>query len=81
MNAGFWGYLIGQMEDPAAVWNFTVFSVKSYTPFLKDTCAFVIPFWSSVRLTGLEFKEKCTCNQLANSCVQMGVFLLLYVKH
>ena len=57
------------------------FPVKTYTPFLKDTCAFVLTYRSSGVLTGLHAKEKCTCDQLDNECFQMGVCLLVYAKH
>ena len=69
------------MEDPAVLWKFTVLSVKLYIPFLKDACAFVLPFRSSGVLTGLHAKEKCTCNQLADAFFQMVVCLLVDVKH
>ena len=57
-----------------------VFSVKYYIPFLEYVCAFVIPFESSGVITESHAKEKFTCNQLANGCVQMGVFLLVDVE-
>ena len=79
MCAECWEYLIVQMEYPTVVWNFKAFPIKSYIPFLKDACAFVLPFGSSAVLTGLHSKEKCTCDQLFNGCVQMGVFLLVDV--
>ena len=64
------------MEDPNVVWKFTDFSVDSYIPFMKDACAFVTHFVSSGVLTGSHAKEKCTLDQLADGCVQMGVFCL-----
>ena len=45
------GYLIGYIEDPTVLWKRVVFSVKSYTPFLKDACVFVLPFGSRGVLT------------------------------
>ena len=74
------GYLIGQMEDTTVMWKFMTFSLKLYIPFLKDVCEFVLPFGSSGVLTGLYAKEKYTCNQLGDVCVQMGVSLLVDVK-
>ena len=49
------------------------FTVKLYIPFLKDECAFVIPFRSSGLLTGFHAKEKYTYDQLDDGCVKMGV--------
>ena len=71
--ASYWGYLIGHMEDPTTLWNFVVFSVKTYTLFLKDACAFPLSFKSCWVLAGSHAKEKCACDQLANGCVQMCV--------
>ena len=69
------------MEDPAVVWKFTSFFVKLCTPFLKDTGEFVLPFRSIGVLTGLHAKEKFTLKQFSNVCVQMGVCLIVDVKH
>ena len=33
------------MEDPAAVGNFSAFSVKMYIPFLEERCFLVVPNW------------------------------------
>ena len=68
------------MEDPTGVCKFTEFTVKLYTPFLKDVCALVLPFESSGVLSGSYVKEKCSCNQLAYGCVHMGVCLLVDVE-
>ena len=68
------------MEYPTVLRKVTELSVKLYTPFLKDACAFDIPFWSSGVLTGLHAKEKCTCNQLDDGCVQMGVCFIVDVE-
>ena len=35
------------MEDLFFVGKFAAFSVNMYIPFMKDACAFVIPFSSS----------------------------------
>ena len=74
------GDLISQMEDPIIVGKFVAFPVKTYTPFLKDACAFVLPFRSCRLLAGPQAKEKRACDQLANVCVQICVFLLVYVE-
>ena len=63
------------------MWKFTAFSEEAYTPFLKYVCVFFISFSSSGVLTGSYVKEKCTYNQLADGCVQMGVYLLVDVNH
>ena len=81
MCAEFWGDRIVQMEDPAVVCKFTGLFVKLYILFLRDACAFVLPFGSSGVIIGLYSKEKCTCNQLANGCVQIIVILLVDVNH
>ena len=81
MNAECWGYLIGRMEDPAVVWNFGELSVKLYIPFLKYSSNFVLLFSSNGVLTGLHGKGGFTCNQLDDGCVQMGVCMLVDVKH
>ena len=72
-----WEYLIVHTEDPTIVWNFTAFSVKLHIHFLKDPCAFVLPFGSSGLLTGFHAKEKFTYDQLEDGYVQMGVCLIL----
>ena len=69
------------MDDPDVVWKFTLFFVKPYIPFLKYACMFSIPFRGIGVLTLLYSKEKCTCNQLDDGCVQMGVSFLVYVNH
>ena len=69
------------MEDPAVMWKFTEFSIKYYTPFLKYACDFVLLFISSGLIKGPRVKEKYSHNQLADGCVQMGVYFLEYVKH
>ena len=71
-----WGALIGQMEDPTVVWKFAAFSI----PFLKDTCAFVLPFRSCWVLAGPHDEEKCACDQLYNGCVQICVCPLVDAK-
>ena len=76
----FWGELIGQMEDPTVMWKFTAFSIKTYTPYLKDMCEFVLPFWSSWVLAGPHAEEKCACNQLADGCAQMCVCRIVDVE-
>ena len=42
-----WEDLIRYIEDPTVVGKFSTFFVKTYIPFLKDACAFVLPFRSS----------------------------------
>ena len=67
------------MEDPTVMWKFTDFFVKLYIPCLKNACTFFLPFGNSGVLTISNAKEKCTCDQLADGCVQVGVCFLLYV--
>ena len=69
-----------QMDDPTVVRKFAAFSVKTYIPFLKDACAFVLPFRSCRVLAGPHDKEKCACDQLADGCVQMCVCPLVDVE-
>ena len=68
------------MEDPTAVGKFMVFSVKTYIPFLKDACVFVLPFSSCRVLVGPHAKEKFACDNLADGCVQMCVCSLVYLE-
>ena len=61
------------MEDPTVVGKFSAFSVKLYVPFLKNACAFVLPFRISGVLTWPYAEEKCTFDQLTYGCVQVCV--------
>ena len=74
------GDLIGQMEGPTIVGKFAAFSVKTYIPFLKYACAFVLPFRSCRVLAGPHTEEKPTYHQLANGSVQMCVCPLVDVE-
>ena len=78
--AKFRGDLIIHMEDPTAMGKFTAFSVKTYIPFLKDACVFVLPLRSCQVLSGPHSEEKCACDQLAGGCVQMCVCPFLDVE-
>ena len=68
------------MEDPAVVGKFSAFSVKLYVPFLKNACAFVLPFRSSGVLACPHAEEKCTCDQLTDGCVQVCVSPLVNLQ-
>ena len=68
------------MDYPTVMWKFTAFSLKFYIPFLEDFYVFVLPFGGSGVLTVSHDKEKCSCDQLENDCVQMGICLLLDVE-
>ena len=52
------GDLIYQMEYPTVMEKFADFSVKTYIPFLKDACEFVLPFRSCRVLAGPHAEEK-----------------------
>ena len=65
------------MEDPTVVRKFAAYYVETYITFSKDVCVFVLFFRSYRVLAELHAKEKCACDQLANDCVQMCVFLLV----
>ena len=69
------------MEDPAVMWKFMAFDVISYIPFLKYICVFVLTSRISGLPTGLHAKEKCTCDQLSDGYVQMGLCLLVDARH
>ena len=49
-------------------------------PFLKDACAFVLPFRSIRVLACPHAKEKCACDKLNNVCVQVCVSPLVDVQ-
>ena len=68
------------MDDPTIMWKFTVFSVKLYTSFLKDACAFVLPFEGSGVLTVSHAREKYICEKFDNDCVHMVVCLFVDVE-
>ena len=48
--------------------------------FMRDACVFILPFSISGVLTGSCAEKKCTCNQLVDSYVKIGVCLLLAAK-
>ena len=60
--------------------KFAAFSVKTYIPFLKYVCMFVLSFRNCWVLRGPYTKEKCACNQLADGCVHMCVCSLVDVE-
>ena len=68
------------MEGTTVVGKFAAFSVKTYTPLLKDACTFVLHFGICWVLAGPHAKLKCACDKLADGCVHMSVGLLLDVE-
>ena len=68
------------MEDPIVVGKFSAFSVKTYIPFLRNACVFVLSFSSSGVLAWPHAEETFACGQLINSCVQVCVTPLVDVQ-
>ena len=72
--------LIGQKKYPTVVSKFASFSVKTYIPFLKDVCTFVLPISIYRVLVGPHDEEKCAYNQLAYGCIRTCVCPLVDVE-